>query len=113
MVSAMPWGCVHRSSATNNRTTEAQEPRLIVRATLDRLGLSTTDAAKRTGVGRIAMSNFLNGKSPLSARIAVLLERRLGMNAADLWKMQCDMDLAAAYAVEDVYEREEQTKKRK
>jgi len=40
--------------------------------------MSVKDAAKRLGIGRPALSNFLNGKSALSPEMAVRLEKAFG-----------------------------------
>ena len=45
-------------------------------------GMSVTDAAKRLGVGRPALSNLLNGNSSLSPNMAVRLEKSFSVSTA-------------------------------
>lgn len=67
-----------------------RHPGLFVRESIIPAGMTVADAAKRLGIGRPALSNFLNGKSALSPEMAVRLEktfdadreRLLGMQAA-------------------------------
>lgn len=51
-------------------------------------GLSVTDAAKRLGIGRPALSNLLNGKASLSREMAVRLEKAFGADADKLLRLQ-------------------------
>lgn len=51
-------------------------------------GMSVKDAANRLGIGRPALSNFLNGKSALSPEMAVRLEKAFGANRRELLGMQ-------------------------
>lgn len=53
--------------------------------------LTVTAAAKQLGVGRVALSNFLNGKSGLSANMANRLQKAFGANADDLLSMQASL----------------------
>jgi antitoxin HigA-1 len=57
-------------------------------------GLSVTEAARKLGVTRQAMSNLLNGGAGLSAEMAVRLERAFGLKAETLLRMQMAHDLA-------------------
>ncbi len=50
------------------------------------------DAAKRLGIGRPALSNFLNGKSALSPEMAVRLEKAFGADRKRLLDMQAAYD---------------------
>ena len=50
--------------------------------------MSVTDAAKRLGVGRSALSNLLNGNSSLSLSMAVKLEKAFGANRQELLDLQ-------------------------
>ena len=59
-------------------------------------GMSVTDAAKRLGVGRPALSNMLNGNSSLSPDMAVRLEKSFGVDRQKL------LDIKAAF---DRYDR--------
>jgi plasmid maintenance system antidote protein VapI len=53
--------------------TQAQcsHPGSFVRASIIPAGMTVKDAAKRLGIGRPALSNFLNGKAALSTEMAV------------------------------------------
>ena len=51
-------------------------------------GLTVTEAAKVLGVGRPALSNFLNGKASLSPEMAVRLEKGFRANRQQLLDMQ-------------------------
>ena len=51
------------------------------------IGITVTDAAKRLGVGRPALSNLLNGNAALSEEMALRLERTFGANRDALLKL--------------------------
>jgi len=56
-------------------------------------GISVTDFAKRIGVTRVALSRVLNGKSGISADMAVRLAAALG-GSAEIWlHMQANHEL--------------------
>lgn len=48
---------------------------------LPELGLSVTEAAKQLGVNRVTLSRLLNGKSAISAEMALRLHAWLGENS--------------------------------
>ncbi|MDP8080017.1 MULTISPECIES: HigA family addiction module antitoxin [Phocoenobacter] len=48
---------------------------------LPELGLSVTQAAKQLGVNRVTLSRLLNGKSAISADMAIRLHKWLGENS--------------------------------
>src|SRR6266851_1918589 len=73
-----------------------RHPGSFVRETVIPAGMSVKDAAKRLDIGRPALSNFLNGKSALSADMAVRLEKAFGADRKRLLDMQA------------AYERQEQ-----
>jgi len=55
--------------------------------------LSVTEAAKRLGVTRQALSALLNGRAGVSAEMALRLEKALG-TSAEMWlEMQAGYDL--------------------
>lgn len=54
--------------------------------------MTVKDAAKRLGVGRPALSNFLNGKSALSSSMATRLEKAFGADRKLLQDMQAAYD---------------------
>lgn len=60
------------------------------------LGLSVTAAAKGLGVSRQSLSELLNGRSGISAEMAIRLEKA-GWSTADAWlRMQAQYDLYRA-----------------
>lgn len=72
--------------------TSAIHPGAYVRGNIIPKGMSVTDAAKLIGVGRPALSNFLNGKSALSPEMAVRLEKAFGADRRRLLDMQVAYD---------------------
>ena len=48
---------------------------------LPELGLSVTEAAKQLGISRVTLSRLLNGKSGISADMALRLNAWLGSNS--------------------------------
>jgi antitoxin HigA-1 len=63
---------------------------------LEPLDLSVTDAAKALGVSRQALNNLVNGKSGISAEMAIRLSKAFG-GGPDVWmRMQAAYDLAQA-----------------
>ncbi len=54
--------------------------------------MSVTDAAKRLGVGRPALSNLLNGNSSLSPTMALRLEKSFGADRQKLIELQSEFD---------------------
>ena len=63
-------------------------------------GMSVKDAAKRLGIGRPALSNFLNGNSALSPEMAVRLEKTFGADRKQLLDMQAAYDRQQEHASE-------------
>jgi antitoxin HigA-1 len=63
---------------------------------LKALGLSVTEGAKVLGVTRQALNNLVNGKSGISAEMAIRLSKAFGGSPAVWFKMQMDYDLAQA-----------------
>ena len=53
-------------------------PGHFVRENVIPSGMTVKEAAKRLGIGRPALSNFFNGHSALSAKMAVRLEKAFG-----------------------------------
>ena len=74
-------------------------PGKYVRKTaLEPRGISVTQAAKLLGVGRPALSNFLNGNAAVSPDMAARVERAFGIAAQTLLDMQAAHDAGAAKA---------------
>lgn len=70
----------------------ARHPGTFVRKTVIPGGMSVKDAASRLGIGRPALSNFLNGKSALSPELAVRMEKAFGADRKRLLDMQAAHD---------------------
>jgi addiction module HigA family antidote len=68
---------------------------------IEPLGLSVTDAAAILGVGRPALSDLLNGKSDLTAKMALRIEKAFGPKMEHLMRMQLAYELAQARAHAD------------
>jgi len=73
-------------------------PGAYVRANIIPDGMSVKDAAERLGIGRPALSNFLNGKAALSPEMAVRLEKAFGADRDRL------LDIQAAYDRQELRE---------
>ena len=76
---------------------EPPHPGLLVkRALIDHTDLTVTEAAKKLGVGRVTLSKLINGKSGISAEMAVRLSIVL-RTSSEMWaNMQTMYDLAEA-----------------
>ncbi len=72
-------------------------PALVIKEDiLPELGLSVTEAAKQLGVNRVTLSKLLNGKSAISAEMALRLHAWLGKDSPspESWlHQQADYDL--------------------
>jgi len=74
----------------------AHPGRIIKSACLEPVGLSVTAGAKVLGVTRQTLAKIINGKSGVSAEMAIRLAKAFG-STADLWvRMQASYDLAQA-----------------
>ena len=63
---------------------------------IEESGLTVTEAARRLGCSRPALSRVLNGRAAISAELALALERQ-GWSNADFWmRRQAAYDLAQA-----------------
>ncbi len=63
---------------------------------LEPLGLTVTAAARVLGVTRQALNNVVNGKSGISADMAIRLDKAFGGGAATWLALQMAHDLAQA-----------------
>ena len=63
-------------------------PGVFIRKHVIPSGMSVTEAAKRLGVGRPALSNLLNANSSLSPKMAIKLEKTFGTDRQELLKLQ-------------------------
>jgi len=60
---------------------------------LEPLGMTVTEAAKRLGITRKALSEFINGKSSLSPDMAVRISMATGTSPESWMNMQLKLDL--------------------
>ena len=68
--------------------------RIVRQECLEPLGLSVTAGAKVLGVTRQAVNNLVNGKSGISAEMAVRLAAAFGSDAEFWLRLQSNYDLA-------------------
>ena len=79
----------------------AHPGRIIKDGCLDALGLSVSDAAEHLGVRRTTLSRLINGRSGVSADMAIRLEKA-GWSNADQWmRLQAAYELAQARRHQD------------
>jgi len=69
-------------------------PGLLVKDDLEALGVSVTEAAKKLGVDKSQLSRVMNGRSAISAEMALRLESVVGGTADHYLRMQNAYDLA-------------------
>ena len=68
----------------------------LIRESMDEVGWNVTETATHLGCERGTLSRLLNGKTGLSAKMALALED-IGWGTADHWmRMQAGYDLARA-----------------
>lgn len=70
--------------------------RIVKNACLEPLGLSVTDGATVLGVTRQTLTKIINGKSGISAEMAIRLAKAFGSTAETWVRMQASYDLAQA-----------------
>jgi addiction module HigA family antidote len=68
--------------------------RMINSAVLDPLDLSITKAAEILGVRRATLSDLINGKSDLTAEMALRIHKAFGPDVDHLLRMQVAYDVA-------------------
>lgn len=56
-------------------------------------GISVTEAARKLGVTRVALSRILNGKAGISAEMAIRLGKALNTSPSMWFSMQNEYDL--------------------
>ena len=71
---------------------DSAHPGAYVRSHVFPAGMTVTKAAKLLGIGRPALSNFLNGKAALSQEMARRLEHAFGANREELLDLQARYD---------------------
>lgn len=70
-------------------------PGKLIKHSIEASGLSLTDAAKRLGVTRQTLSRVINGRTSLSAEMAVRVSKAFGSTVEHWMRMQLAYDLAA------------------
>jgi addiction module HigA family antidote len=68
--------------------------RFLKSEVIEPYGLSVTEAAKVLGVTRPALSSLLNGRSALSAEMALRVEKAFGLEMDTMMRMQTMFDVA-------------------
>ena len=76
----------------------------LKRNVVEHYGETVTAVAERLHVGRVAMSNLLNGKADLSPEMALRFEKGFGIPADTMLRMQASYDLALVRAREDEFD---------
>ena len=76
----------------SKKSEKSTHPGTFIREHVIPKAMSVTDAAKRLGVGRPALSNLLNGNSSLSPTMAVRLEKGFGADRQKLLDLQTAFD---------------------
>jgi len=70
--------------------------RIVKQECLNALSLSVTKGAEILGVGRVTLSNLVNGKNGVSPEMAIRLSKAFG-SSPEVWLgLQMDFDLAKA-----------------
>jgi len=76
-----------------NTSEKPMHPGPYVRQNIIPSGMSVKAAAEQLGVGRPALSNFLNGRSSISPEMAARLEKAFGTDQKKLLDMQAAYDM--------------------
>ena len=76
----------------SKKSEKPTHPGTFIREQVIPKDMSVTDAAKRLGVGRPALSNLLNGNSSLSPTMALRLEKSFGFDRQKLLDLQAVFD---------------------
>ena len=76
----------------SKKSEKSTHPGTFIREHVIPKAMSVTDAAKRLGVGRPALSNLLNGNSSLSPTMALRLEKSFGTDRQKLLDLQSTFD---------------------
>ncbi len=78
--------------AVSNRRCSAKHPGSFVRQKVIPNGMTVSRAAELLGIGRPALSNFLNGKAALSQEMVKRLSRVFGADVDELLNLQAQYD---------------------
>lgn len=80
------------TSDGNSERAMTEHPGTKLRKALSEQGLSVTEVARRLGIGRPALSNWLNGNSSTSIDMALSVERVFGLPAKQLLEQQLEYE---------------------
>ena len=75
--------------------------RIVKEECLGELGLSVTEAAKRLGVGRAALSALVNERAAVSIEMAYRLSKAFGSTPDHWMRMQLAYDLAQSRSLNE------------
>lgn len=78
------------------RPFKAVHPGEILRDEIEYRGISLEALAEMSGLGQKELSGLLSARAPLTAEMALLLEKTLDIPTRPLLKMQTDYDLQRA-----------------
>jgi len=85
-----------KKGATMKMKNPPHPGRIVKQECLEPLSLSVTKGAEILGVGRVTLSNLVNGKNGVSPEMAIRLAKAFG-SSAEVWLgLQMDYDLAKA-----------------
>lgn len=76
-------------------------PNAVLKAVMDRRGISVSDAAKSLGVSRQQVYYLIEGRVRFTADMAVRFERAFGVRADHLLRLQLKIDLDEARRTAD------------
>ena len=85
-----------RMVANNLEPFYLTHPGEVIKDELDFRGISQRCLAKEIGVPACQLNEMLNGKRALSAEMALLIEKALGIDAAPLLSLQMKYNLLSA-----------------
>ena len=92
--------CIQRTInkvGTMKMNMQPEHPGVIFKSEiLDRLELSITEAAKRLGISRKALSDFCNGKTPCTVNMSKRIAYAINSNAAVWINLQANYDAWSA-----------------
>jgi addiction module HigA family antidote len=93
----LTWSITISAGATAMPMKNPPHPGLSVRHDcIEPLGLTITEAARILGVTRQTLNNLVNGKSGVSAEMAIRLDKAFGGGAETWLRLQAAHDLAQA-----------------
>ena len=92
LCSATSYNTLWENNIVPQESEKPTHPGIFIKEHVIPAGMSVTDAAKRLGVGRPALSNLLNANSSLSPDMAVRLGKAFGADHQKLLDLQAAFD---------------------